>query len=82
MKSPFDIRMEDLVKRYDQYKDLHKPVEYIRNGLGSCFTCLLYPGMEPTNNLAEQAIREHVVIRKERNMKERKGSDMAGVSHN
>ncbi len=64
MKIPFDIRMEDLVKRYDQYKDLHKPVEYIRNGLGSCFTCLLYPGMEPTNNLAEQAIREHVVIRK------------------
>ncbi|MHB8358539.1 MAG: IS66 family transposase [Thermoplasmataceae archaeon] len=25
---------------------------------------LLYLGMEPTNNLAEQAIREHVVIRK------------------
>ena len=64
MKIAFDIRMEDLVKRYDQYVDLHKPVEYIRNGLGSWFTCLLYPGMEPTNNLAEQAIREHVVIRK------------------
>jgi hypothetical protein len=44
--------------------DLQKPVEYIRNGLGSWFTCLLYPGIEPTNNLAEQAIREHVVIRK------------------
>ncbi|EQD60876.1 hypothetical protein B1A_09935, partial [mine drainage metagenome] len=44
--------------------ELHKPVEYIRNGLGNWFTCLLYPGMEPTNNLAEQAIREHVVIRK------------------
>ena len=64
MKIAFDTRMEDLVKRYDQYVDLHKPVEYIRNGLGSWFTCLLYPGMEPTNNLAEQAIREHVVIRK------------------
>ena len=33
-----------------------------KNGLGSWFTCLLYKGMEPTNNLAEQAIREHVVI--------------------
>ncbi|MFG1545046.1 MAG: IS66 family transposase [Thermoplasmataceae archaeon] len=64
MKITFDTRMEDLVKRYDQYVDLHKPVEYIRNGLGSWFTCLLYPGMEPTNNLAEQAIHEHVVIRK------------------
>ena len=64
MKIAFDMRMEDLVKRYDQYMDLHKPVEYIKNDLGSWFTCLLYPGMEPTNNLAEQAIREHVVIRK------------------
>ncbi|MDP2845234.1 MAG: transposase, partial [Candidatus Methanoperedens sp.] len=31
---------------------------------GSLHTCLLYPGMEPTNNLAEQAIREHVIMRK------------------
>ena len=64
MKDLFDRRMEELVKRYDPYRELHKPVEYIRNGLGSWFTCLLYPGMEPTDNLAEQAIREHVVIRK------------------
>ena len=64
MKTAFDSRMDDLVRRYDSHQDLHKPVEYIRNGLGSWFTCLLYPGMEPTNNLAEQAIREHVVIRK------------------
>ena len=34
MKIAFDIRMEDLVKRYDQYLDLHKPVVYMRNGLG------------------------------------------------
>jgi len=24
----------------------------------------LYPGMQPTNNLGEQAIREHVIMRK------------------
>ena len=64
MKIAFDMRMEGLVRRYDPYRELHKPVEYIKNGLGSWFTCLLYKGMEPTNNLAEQAIREHVVIRK------------------
>ena len=64
MKEKYDTRMEEIVKRYDSFSELHKPVEYIRNGLGSWFTCLLYPGMEPTNNLAEQAIREHVVIRK------------------
>ena len=64
MKEKYDTRMEEIVKRYDSFGELHKPVEYIRNGMGSWFTCLLYPGMEPTNNLAEQAIREHVVIRK------------------
>ncbi len=63
-KDNFDRRMEEIVKLYDPIIELHKPVEYIRNGLGSWFTCLLYPGMEPTNNLAERAIREHVVIRK------------------
>lgn len=64
MKEKYDTRIEEIVKRYDPISELHKPVEYIRNGLGSWFTCLLYKGMEPTNNLAEQAIREHVVIRK------------------
>ena len=64
MKITFEKRMEELVKRYDPYGELHKPVEYIKNGLGSWFTCLLYPGMELTNNLAEQEIQEHVVIRK------------------
>ena len=64
MKEKYDTRIEEIVKRYDPIGELHKPVEYIRNGLGSWFTCLLYKGMEPTNNLAEQAIREHVVIRK------------------
>lgn len=34
------------------------------NGLGCWYTCMLYPGMEPTNNLGEQAIREHVILRK------------------
>lgn len=64
MKIVFDIRMEHFVKRYDQYVDPHKPIEYIRNGPGSWLTSLLYPGMEPINNLAEQTLREHVVIRK------------------
>ena len=44
--------------------DLHKPFEHIQNGVGSWFTCPLYPCLEPSNNLAEQTIREHVVIRK------------------
>ncbi len=35
MKKELDGRMDDLVRRYDSHRDLHKPVEYIRYGLGS-----------------------------------------------
>jgi transposase len=64
VKPVLDEGMEDLVERYAGFEELRKPVGYIRNGLGSWYTCLLYPGMEPTNNLGEQAMREHVIMRK------------------
>lgn len=43
---------------------MKKPLTYIKNGFESWYTCLLYSGMEPTNNLGEQAMREHVITRK------------------
>ena len=63
-KAIFDRELENTVNRYSDFDELKKPLTYIKNGLGSWYTCLLYPGMEPTNNLGEQAIREHVIIRK------------------
>lgn len=63
-KEIWDKEMVDLVNRYKRNKKLKAPLKYIKNGLGNWFTCLLYPGMEPTNNLGEQAIRESVIIRK------------------
>ena len=63
-KKVWDKEMEELVSAYSKFKELKKPLTYIRNGLGHWYTCLLYPGMEPTNNLSEQVIREHVLIRK------------------
>lgn len=63
-KEIWDKEMVDLVNRFKTNKKLKAPLKYIENGLGNWFTCLLYPGMEPTNNLGEQAIREHVIIRK------------------
>jgi len=63
-KPIFAKNLEDLVERYSEFPELEKPLTYIKNGFGSWYTCLLYPGMEPTNNLAEQAIREHVIMRK------------------
>ncbi len=43
---------------------MKKPLTYLKNGFGRWYTCILYPGMEPTNNLGEQAMREHVIMRK------------------
>ena len=60
----WDRKLVELVEKYSCFDELQKPVKYIKFGLGCWYTCLLYPGMEPTNNLGEQAIREHVVMRK------------------
>lgn len=64
MKKHWDAEMAQLIERFAKYQELHKPLTYIKNGLGCWYTCLLYPGMEPTNNLGEQAMREHVIMRK------------------
>jgi transposase len=63
-KAIFEKELEDIAAKYSDFKELEKPLTYIKNGFGCWFTCILYPGMEPTNNLGEQAMREHVIIRK------------------
>ena len=63
-KTVFDNEMKNIVEKYRMFKELQKPTKYLQNGLGKWYTCLLFPGMEPTNNLGEQAIREHVIMRK------------------
>ncbi|MBW2632243.1 MAG: IS66 family transposase [Deltaproteobacteria bacterium] len=63
-KAIFEKKLEDIVDKFDGFNELAKPLTYIKNGLGHWYTCMLYPGMEPTNNLGEQAIREHVILRK------------------
>jgi transposase len=64
MKDLLEKELKEIIAKYSEFKELKKPLTYLKNGCGCWFTCLLYPGMEPTNNLAEQAIREHVIIRK------------------
>jgi hypothetical protein len=63
-KTIFEKKMKDIVEKYSEIKELQKPITYLQNGLGKWYICLLFPGMEPTNNLGEQAIREHVIMRK------------------
>jgi len=64
MKETWDKELQKLVDEYIEYLDVRKMVKYIKNDLGCWYTCLLYPGMQPTNNLAEQSIREHVIMEK------------------
>ncbi len=54
-KGIFDKEMEELIDRYGKFEELKKPITYFKNGLGCWYVCLLYPGMEPTNNRGEQA---------------------------
>lgn len=46
------------------YRELRKFATTLQNGLHQWFTCLLYPGIPPTNNHAERQLREVVVQRK------------------
>jgi len=49
-----------------KWKNKHalKAVTYLRNGLKHWLTFVIEDGVEPTNNRAERALREHVVLRK------------------
>jgi len=63
-KEIWDQELQKLVDEYIEYLDVRAVLKYIENGLGCWYTCLLYLGMQPTNNLAEQPIREHVIMEK------------------
>ena len=63
-KKIWDKELAEIVEKYDSALHTRPLITYLKNGLGCWYTCLLYPGMEPTNNLGEQAIREHVIMRK------------------
>ena len=52
-----------IMKEYVSEK-VRKFVGKISNGFEYWFTFVIHPGVEPTNNRAERAIREHVVLRK------------------
>ena len=55
-----------LLRRYEtsRWGPLRKVGVYLRNGWGSWLTFLNRPGVEPTNNRGERALREAVVVRK------------------
>jgi transposase len=58
----YELRI--ILRQHYWYKTTKKFIAKIRNGLDYWFTFLLHPGVEPTNNRAERALREIVVQRK------------------
>jgi transposase len=52
------------IKKEYANEKVRKLIGKISNGFEYWFTFVIHPGVEPTNNRAERALREHVVLRK------------------
>ena len=57
-------KLQKILSYYSRYEDCDGVVKYISFHIGSWFTCVKLAGVQPTNNYAEQAIRETVLVRK------------------
>ena len=57
-------KLKETIDYYSKYPELISVVKYINFNLGNWFTCIKIEGIEPTNNFAEQSIREPVMVRK------------------
>ncbi len=71
--------LEQILLQYTDDESLQKFLTKINNAKNNLFTFLLYPGVEPTNNAAERALRESVICRKIRGcVRNEKGMRMFG----
>ncbi len=57
-------KLQKIITYYSKYNDCKAIVKYINFHIESWFTCIKIAGVQPTNNYAEQAIRETVLVRK------------------
>ena len=58
------LELKQIVGQMDSYKKFKKLGNKIMNGINYWFTCVIDTFVEPTNNFAEQALRELIVQRK------------------
>ena len=56
-------KMMKIVAYYSRYEECKPVTKYIHFHIESLFTCIKITGVQPTNNYAEQAIRETVLVR-------------------
>lgn len=57
-------QLKELISYYSKYPELISVVKYIDFNLENWFMCIKVEGIEPTNNFAERALRESVLVRK------------------
>ncbi len=57
-------KLQKMVGHYSHYEECEAVTKYVNFHLESWFTCIKIAGVQPTNNYAEQAIRETVLVRK------------------
>src|SRR3989338_5967620 len=57
-------QLKEMISYYSKYTELMPVVKYINFNLEHWFTCIKIEGIEPTNNFAERALRESVLVRK------------------
>lgn len=57
-------KLQKIVSYYSQYEECKAVTKYIDFHIDCWFTCIKIVGVQPTNNYAEQALRETVLVRK------------------
>ncbi len=64
IRDKLKLEMEQIIEQINAYTEFRKFATKVRNGIAYWFTCLINLLVEPTNNIAERALRELVVQRK------------------
>ncbi len=57
-------QLKKTISRRSRHEKINKVHNYVRFHVESWLTCILYEGVEPTNNHAERGVRETVILRK------------------
>jgi len=64
LKQQLEQETIQITDSLDGHKEYHTFAVKLRNAIPALFTCIIHLFVEPTNNIAERALRELIVIRK------------------
>lgn len=64
LKAKLEQEITHIADALDGHSEYHAFAVKLRNAIPALFTCLIHLFVEPTNNIAERALRELIVIRK------------------